>query len=573
MKLSALHRNWTMIVFGFILMSMPLTAAAAPARIAILPFSIHADKDYAFLQQGIVEMLSSRLAASEKAVIVDPALTSQALTTSQDKNGTRVARRVGAELKADYAVSGSITVLGESVSIDAVTVDISGSRPPLTFYKQTRDLGGVIPQIDQMAEEINTRLLGLAPRESSAADFSRTALPSPPPAAPAPPVDIHMHPDKLLQNSPLAAPPAVTPTPQTAAHPLNPAFEAAPGVQSQNTAAFWKSRNYDFMINGIDVGDVDHDGSMETVVAAPGKILIYRFAQGRQQTVADLDTGRFTRNISVSVGDINGNGTPEIFVTALNLPLNAAESSVFEYDGHAYQRLVEKSHYYYSVVHHPTLGSLLLGQRQGSSSSTPFDEPIFQMTWKGADYIPDRQVLPGRRANVLGLAYGDITNSGDDVIVAYNPLDHLRVLLPTGKVEWQDDETYGGTVLYFALPPEAPGAGDTPFYLPVRLRCMDLDKNGRYEVLAFRNSGSTGRLLGTQRYFKHSRIEALQWDGLGLTPLWKTRDIAGRVQDFTVADFDNDGADELLVAVVSKDGAVIFTDARSSLIAFDLKRP
>ena len=37
-----------------------------------------------------------------------------------------------------------------------------------------------------------------------------------------------------------------------------------------------------------------------------------------------------------------------------------------------------------------------------------------------------------------------------------------------------------------------------------------------------------------------------------------------------VGDFDNDGADELLVAVVAKEGAIIFTDAVSSLIAFDL---
>jgi TolB-like protein len=570
-KPTVLRRIWVMVVCGVIL--MPLAAAAAPAKIVILPFTVHADKDYSFLQRGIVEMLTSRLSAPDKVVVVDPVSTQKAVEGFHGAGGEDLARQVGAALKADYVVQGSVTVLGESVSIDAATVVINGGRPPLSFFKQTQNLGGVIPQINQMAEEINTELLGLPPRATSAQNAAPTAPPAPAQTAPPAPADIYTHPDKLLQNSPFLSSGTVTPaSPAPArANPLNPAFEAAPGMQSGNSATFWKSQNYDYMINGIDVGDVDHDGLMETVVAAPDRIMIYRFSRDRQQTVADIVTSRYARNISVSVGDINGNGTPEIFVTAFNLNLDMVESFVLEYDGHQFKRIVDKSRYYYSVVHHPTLGALLLGQRQGSGA-TPLDAPIFQMVWKGADYVPDHQILPARKANVLGLAYGNIMNNGDDSFAAYNPHDHLQVILPGGKVEWKDEKTYGGTVLYFTLPSASMGSSGHPFYLPVRLRCADLDRNGKYEVLAFRNEGGTGRQLSVQRYFSRSHIEALQWDGLGLTTLWKTRDLAGRMQDFTVADFDNDGVQELLAAVVSKEGAIIFSDAQSSLIAFKLKQ-
>jgi len=562
-----------MVVIGCIW--MPLAAAAAPVRIAILPFSIHADKDYAFLQKGIAEMLASRLSVPEKVVVIDPALTVRAAEALRGKSSESLARQAGAELKADYAVHGSITILGESVSIDAVTVDINGSRPALTFFKQTQDLGGVIPQVDRLAEEINTRLLGLAPRATGAQGAA-----GPPPAAAgrpqaAPPVqpDVHKHPEKLLQKSPFASSQTEEASGQTPSHRLNPAFQAAYGDSVEDNTVFWKSRNYDHMINSIDVGDVDRDGLLETVVATPEKIIIYRFAQGRQETIAEIETGNFLRNISVSIGDINRNGTPEIFVTALTIQLNALESYVLEYDGAKFKPLVEKSRYYYSVVQHPTLGTLLLGQRQASSVSTPFDAPVFEMTWKGADYEPDRQILPGRKASLLGLVYGDIMNSGGDSIAAFDPYDHLQVILPGGKVEWKDDDVYGGTVLYFALPPNAPGDGEQPFYLPVRIRSADLDKDGKNELIVFRNEGGTGRKLGVRRYFKNSRIEALGWDGLALHPLWKTRQLSGRIQDLVVADFDNDGADEILAAVVSKEGAIIFTDARSSLIAYDLSRP
>ena len=47
-------------------------------------------------------------------------------------------------------------------------------------------------------------------------------------------------------------------------------------------------------------------------------------------------------------------------------------------------------------------------------------------------------------------------------------------------------------------------------------------------------------------------------------------DISGRISDFTVGDIDNDRADELVIAVVAKDGSVIFTDSVSSIVAFDL---
>jgi TolB-like protein len=579
LKVSALNKKWILILVGVLV--VPVCAMAAPAKVAILPFSIHADKDYAFLQKGVVEMLTSRLSAPEKVEVIDPLATAQALEGLRGQSGDALALAAAAQLNADYAIHGSITVLGDSVSIDAKTLDVAGKRAPLPFYKQTQGLGGVIPQINLMAGEINSQVFGIRTSGSTAAATPPTSpavqAPTPQPAPPAQ-EDIHMHPEKLLRDNPLVAP-----APQSAplagsgnasapANPLNPAFQSTRVAESTEAAGFWKSANYAHMINGVDVGDVDKDGQLETVVATPQKIMVYRFAKQRQQTVAEIETGKYRRNISVSVGDINGNGTAEIFVTALSSTLNVMESSVLEYDGSGFKPIVEKSRYYYSVVQHPTLGTLLLGQHQNSGSS-PNNGSVVEMKWKGHDYVEDRRILPGGKANLLGLAYGDIMNDGNDSVVAFDPRDHLRVITTNGKIEWQDEEVYGGTTLYFAMPSAATGDSETPFYLPVRIRAADLNKDGKFEVLVSRNTGGTGRKLGVRRWFSKSTLEALSWDGLGLTPLWKTRELAGRIQDFVVADFDNDGADELLAAVISKEGAIIFTDAQSSLIAFDLKQP
>jgi hypothetical protein len=195
------------------------------------------------------------------------------------------------------------------------------------------------------------------------------------------------------------------------------------------------------------------------------------------------------------------------------------------------------------------------------------------MEWKGADYEQVRQVLPDHKANVLGMAIGDITGDQTETVAVYNSRDELRVMTTRGKVEWKGNEAYGGTTLYFSSPPVDPDSDGKAAYLPIRLRLVDLDRDGKLEILTARNFGGTGRKMDVQRYFKKSNIVSLVWDGLGLAPSWKTQEIAGRVQDLVVADFDNDGDQELLAAAITKEGAIIFTDARSALIAFELNTP
>jgi len=562
----------------FCLMLLPAVVAAAPAKVAVLPFTINSDKDYTFLQKGIVEMLSSRLASPGKVEVVDPLATTNAMAAAKGLSGDKLAQAVAGKLGADVAIFGSLTVLGESVSIDAKTLDITGGRQPLTFFKQTSGMGEVIPQINLMAGEINATLFGVAvPAVATAAPAVAAGAGAAAAAATVQP-DIHMHPEKLLQSGQVASPEGLPPSPlvnstaapaQQSSTTLNPAFVAAPGTQADGNAGFWKSRSYTHLISGVEVGDVDKDGLQETVVATPDKIFIYRFAQGKQQSVAEIEAGS-VRFISVSIGDINANGTPEIFVTGFATSLNALESSVYEYDGRAFTPIVENSRYYYSVVRHPALGAILLGQKQTSNESI-FADPIFEMSWKGGEYVPERQVLKARKGNLLGFAYGDIMQNDGESAVVLDEDDRLRLLTPDGKRQWLSEDKYGGTTLHYLPPAKALGDINAKTYLPVRIRTADLDGNGKLEVLAIQNHDRARRLMIQQRIFSTGRIEALVWDGLGLAPAWQTRQLSGRIQDFAIGDFDNDGVNELLIGIVSKEGAVIFTDAQSSLVAFDLK--
>jgi hypothetical protein len=56
-----------------VLVAIGNVSAAEPARVLVLPFTIHADKDLAYLKKGVADMLASRLALKDKVVVVDSA--------------------------------------------------------------------------------------------------------------------------------------------------------------------------------------------------------------------------------------------------------------------------------------------------------------------------------------------------------------------------------------------------------------------------------------------------------------------------------------------------------------------
>lgn len=63
----------------------------------------------------------------------------------------------------------------------------------------------------------------------------------------------------------------------------------------------------------------------------------------------------------------------------------------------------------------------------------------------------------------------------------------------------------------------------------------------------------------------------MQWDGMSLNTTWKTGIISGFIRDFAIGDFDNDGQDEFVAALVHKEGKFMFIKPKSSIIVYELK--
>ncbi len=526
-------------------------AHAAAKQIAIVPFKINADKDVGFLRDGIYDMLSSRLYKEGEVEVIGRPQVEKTIASVAGGFTEAKARDIGKLMGADYLLYGSLTVLGNSISVDSKMVDVSGAKPTLSFFEQSEDAGGIVTRVNQMAAEINDKIFGRAPAARAAAPAAAAQ------GSAAQPADPTAHPEKMFkQQGGVVGEGRESP------------FATDEGGGREFSPQIWRSPTISQVLNGLALGDVDGDGKVETVLITPQSVLIYRYDQKRFFKVAEIENKGV--NIGVDVADINGNGVPEIIVTCLEVTRKAMASFALEWDGKGFKRIVEGANWFYRVSATPDRGKVLLGQEHRSEA--PFSGRVFEMTWRGAQYEPDVDVLPvNHNVNVLGAMLSGIVEGQRETLVAMDSTDRIKVFEGAGKELWKSTDRYGGSTLYYLGKRTDTGEGEVPLYLPTRLLPLQ-NQDGKPRILTVKNHDIMGAVrLEKFRAYNDSQIMAMHWDGLGLAQDWRTRKLTGCIRDFALGDFNNDGKDELVAAVVLDEGRVIGSTPRCTVIALEFK--
>ena len=526
--------------------------ADQPSRVAIIPFKINSDRDLSFLRDGIIDMLATRLSWQDKVVVIEREATESAASKIAGPINEKAARQVGATLTADYVLFGSLTIFAQSVSIDAKMIDVHGVKPAVSIFNQSHGMDTVIPKVNVFATNINEKIFGRIlpvpqeiPRQVTRPLASR---------------DIYAHPEKLLGGADAE---------QIQTSSLNPDFVIAPG--RKETAGFWKSRNFEDNIKAMAIGDVDEDGKQEVVFVSQNHIFVYRSVQGRFIKVKEIAGEPSENFINVDVADINGNGKAEIFVSNLNTTRDALDSFVLEWRTGDFTTISKNNNWYYRVLELPMRGAVLFGQKRGISD--PFLPGIHELAWRNGEYESVDILKMPREVNVFAFTMGDVMNDGKEMILMFNEDDYLQILTKSGSKEWKSDEYYGGSVNYLDIKPASGDSESDRLFLAQRIFIKDLDRDGKKEVIVIKNRAGASRLFKRFRRYTSGEIVSLSWDGLGLALNWKTRKIHGYVSDFFIADFDNDGQEELVAAVVISKGASFLSKAKSAIISYNLAIP
>ena len=534
-----MHKFKTSLL-AVILTILPISVFAAAKTVAIVPFKVNAEKEMSFMRDGIYDMLSSRLYKEGEVEVLGRQQVEKAVASVSGGFSEPKARDLGKLIGADFVLFGSLTVLGNSISMDAKMVDAAGAKPTMSFFEQSDDAGGIVSKVNALATDINAQMFGRAVAARPAAPAG-AAQPGPAPGQPAP-FDPFAHPEKMFKQGTITGGKDSPFASEDSGRELSPQF--------------WKGASFKENFHGVALGDVDRDGQIETVLITLNKLIILRYANQRMQKVYESPESGWDVYVGVDVADINGNGTPEIFITSLALGRNSVQSFALEHDGKAFNRVASDMSYYLRVVDIPSRGPVLLGQKHVSGE--PYSGTISEMVWRGGRYEPEAPLYVS--GNVLGLTIGDITNDGSESVAAYSGGDYIRVIGASDKNLWKSSEKYGGNTLYYE---------ERSDYLPVRLMALKSPKDGKTNLLTVVNHDAAGRRLKKWRNYNESQIILFEWDGLGMAPRWKTRKVSGMIRDFAVGDFNNDGKKELLCAIVLEEGAIVTTTPKSTLIALE----
>ncbi|MFN3406724.1 MAG: hypothetical protein ACK40E_03225 [Caldimicrobium sp.] len=120
-------------------------------KVLILPFEIYAQQDLSFLKKALPEMLTSRLSTPEKIQVIEGNVEEELKAYSLVDQ--KVAMELGKKFGADFVIWGSITVLGDMVSIDAQIMDIHNVKKPAKFFQEIKGISEVIPQLTRFARK------------------------------------------------------------------------------------------------------------------------------------------------------------------------------------------------------------------------------------------------------------------------------------------------------------------------------------------------------------------------------------------------------------------------------------
>lgn len=561
---------------------IPGVYAQKKVYVAVLPFNIHSSENIEYVKQGVWDMLISRLSSNEGVLVAGKEQVMEAVQSLKIKDFTLPnVYAVGKKLGCDYVVWGSITKIGNSVSIDGKLLDIASYTNPVGLLSQTQGMDEVIGKINELAKKVNDHLSGRTP-VPAALQIPTTGTPTTPPV---PKGELSKE-DKIVSTMRKGKRATLTGA-------INPDFIS--GAMPRDKKTFWMSQKYPTEFRGIDIGDVNGDGLNEIVAVDRNNIYIFQ-KTGNEMRLLQKITGKATDNyIGVDVYPLMGNKAHEIIVSNIftsrgdRLYQHQVQSSIFSYRDGKWQKVADNLPWIFRAINNS--GTVrLLGQRLSASANTPtgvsgpFETPIHEMIWRNGQIVEGRKMKIPQGLCLYGLTVDNL-GEGRDKIIAINKHDRLLVIeesdrsmekidaLFGGKeILYRSEEYFGGSNLYLSMyGQESIGDDYTEFnyYLNPRILTYDLNKTGKRDVFITKNDAPSGRILKNVKFFTSSQFYCLIWDSIGLEENWRTNKLSGYAADYQIKDIDNDGEDEIVIAIVTSSASLVAQN--SVIVAYKLR--
>ena len=139
-------------------MSSSAWAQEQTPKVAVMPFVVRSPQDAAKVRQVLQEVLTRQL-TEEGVNTIAPQEVNKATSPSRPPESEDVARSVGRGLGADYAIMGSFTQIGNSISIDAKVVHVPGQKKTEAFFGEETGLENLALATSEVSRQAAVYLL------------------------------------------------------------------------------------------------------------------------------------------------------------------------------------------------------------------------------------------------------------------------------------------------------------------------------------------------------------------------------------------------------------------------------
>ncbi len=500
--LNRIFSKSSIILLAFLLtlvFSLPFKAHSSDKMLVLFPMAMYADQSKSYLKQGIKIMLMSRLSGGGIDIISDEVL--EPLLDGKEKDGVISKKRaedIVRKLKADYAVFGSITAVGDGYSLDLSLIELIKDKSRLTRVSEAADGNQFIPKMADVAYQIRAIIEGKETPSQKMAGRPRIL----PEGETAKGLFSRLQRDKQMSTV------------------LEKGLFFKPTREAQGLEPTGRI-SLNMSVMAFDMGDLDGDGEAELVFLDHKRLFIYT-KKGETFVLRDsLKSALGEDFLKVSVGDVNNNGRAEIYLMSCSGA--RAWTSVYEWTG-GFKRLCRRTGNI-QAVRYPGGGKPLLFF-QGTKMNELLSGRIYYMNYDKGGGLTKGEKLPKLKGiQFYTLALFDLNKDGKTEFLGLGKGSTLHVWDKQGKLLWRDDKEVGGTNNAIRVGEKTePGGLEPRISFNSRVLITDIDGDGNDEVLAIKNIPLVKHIQDF-KIFNESNLIAYRIDGTSLIPAWTTRDI------------------------------------------------
>lgn len=520
------------------LMFSAAAAQAEPKTYITLPFAISGNADSAHLKDALPQMLGSRLYWKDNfhQVLVSGA------TAPADEAAVAAAQQAAG---ADYAIWGTLLYIGANCSLEIKVRDAQGQVWPHAVSTTEAEL---IPTLDKVADSINADIF----RRPTQQGTVQTR------------VDLNTPLNPELRGNQYTAD----------SSPLNPAMRMASSAADMSHSTL--SQTLNFRAHSMAVADLNKDGQLELILVGERTVYVYHWLDGKLAPKGEFRTSPSIECVRVETWDINKDGALEIIVNAYDVEENLPATFVLSWNDGKLTQLQQRIRYYISTMALPPTYNRVLVAQSGDNTRV-FRAGVHEAAWSGGQLqLLGRVDLP-ENANVFNCVWlpsSAGSDEADKIVMLGRYNERLQVYTARGSRVSESDESYSGAPSGVVEGSELPGMGrgqistDTRYYIPMHMQVADFEGDDVWTVVINRPISTAAKFFRDYRAFPQGKVEALFWDGTGLTMEWDTPIIKASVADIAIVDITGDGNLDLVICYNTHSGVTGTGSSRAAVRVF-----